>query len=43
MASNLDKEMDPKLKAYLNKYIDQRIIEASRQVYEAVNKKITDR
>ena len=40
MSINLDKELDPKLKAYLNKYIDQRIIEASRQVYDAVNKKI---
>lgn len=40
MAMDLDKELDPKLKAYLNKYIDQRIVEASRQVYEAVNKKI---
>ena len=40
MAIDLDKELDPKLKAYLNKYIDQRIVEASRQVYDAVNKKI---
>jgi len=40
MAIDLDKELDPKLKAYLNKYIDQRIIEASRQVYDAVGKKI---
>jgi peroxiredoxin family protein len=40
MAADLDKELDPKLKVYLNKYIDQRIIEASRQVYDAVNKKI---
>jgi len=36
----LDKELDPNLKAYLNKYIDQRIVEASHQVYDAVNKKI---
>ncbi len=36
----LDKTLDPKLKAYLNKYIDQRIVEASRQLYEAVNKKL---
>ena len=35
-----EKEIDPTLKAHLNKYIDQRIVEASRQVYEAVNKKI---
>ncbi len=40
MAIDPDKELDPKLKAYLNKYIDQRIIEASRQVYDAVGKKI---
>ena len=40
MAINLDNELDPKVKAYLQKYIDQRIIEASRQVYDAVNKKI---
>jgi len=40
MATDLDKELDPKLKVYLNKYIDQRIVEASRQVYDAVNKKI---
>jgi peroxiredoxin family protein len=37
---DLDKELDPKLKAYLNKYIDQRIVEASRQVYDAVSKKV---
>lgn len=40
MSTDLDKELDPKLKVYLNKYIDQRIVEASRQVYDAVNKKI---
>lgn len=40
MAANLGNELDPKLKAYLNKYIDQRIVEASRQVYEAVSKKV---
>jgi len=40
MAMEMDKELDPKLKAYLNKYIDQRIVEASRQVYDSVNKKI---
>ena len=40
MAADLDKDLDPKLKAYLNKYIDQRIVEASRQVYDAVNRKI---
>jgi peroxiredoxin family protein len=40
MATELDKELDPKLKAYLNRYIDQRIVEASRQVYDALSKKI---
>lgn len=40
MAMDMDRELDPKLKAYLNKYIDQRIVEASRQVYDSVNKKI---
>jgi len=40
MSINLDKELDPKLKAYLNKYIDRRIVEASRQVYDAVSRKI---
>lgn len=40
MAINLDRELDPQLKSYLNKYIDQRIVEASRQVYDALNKKI---
>src|SRR5574337_152549 len=40
MSTNLDRDLDPKLKAYLNKYIDQRIVEASRQVYDAVTRKI---
>ena len=40
MAIGLDKDLDPKMKAYLNSYIDQRIIEASRQIYDAVTKKI---
>jgi peroxiredoxin family protein len=40
MAMGLDRELDPQLKLYLNKYIDQRIVEASRQVYDALNKKI---
>jgi len=40
MAFELDKELDPKLRTHLNKYIDQRIIEASRQLYDAVNKKL---
>ena len=40
MAFDQNNDLDPKLKAYLNSYIDQRIVEASRQVYDAVNKKI---
>lgn len=40
MSTDLDKDLDPKLKAYLNKYIDQRIVEASRQLYDAMGKKI---
>lgn len=40
MTTDLDRDLDPKLKAYLNKYIDQRIVEASRQVYDAVTRKI---
>ncbi len=40
MAVETDKKLDPKLKAHLNKYIDQRIIEASRQVCNSLNKKI---
>ncbi len=34
--------IDPYLKAYLNKYIDERIVNASRQIYDALNKKITN-
>lgn len=40
MAIDLGKELDPALKAYVNAYVDRRIVEASRQVYEAVSKKI---
>ncbi len=40
MTLELDKTLDPKLKASINKYVDQRIIEASRQLYDAVNKKL---
>ncbi len=40
MAIDLDKEFDPKLRAQLNAHIDQRIIEASRQVYDSLTKKI---
>jgi len=40
MAMDLDRELDPKLTSYLNKYIDQRIVGASRQIYDALNKKI---
>ncbi len=40
MTTDLERELDPKLRAHLNKYIDQRIVEASRQVYDALSKKI---
>ncbi len=36
----IQKDLDPKLRSNLNKYIDQRIIEASRQVYENLSGKI---
>jgi hypothetical protein len=39
MACELNKELDPQLKAYLNKYIDRHIIEGSQQLYDAVNNK----
>jgi peroxiredoxin family protein len=41
MTIDMDKDLDPKLRASVNKYIDQRIVEASRQVYDACNKKIS--
>jgi peroxiredoxin family protein len=41
MVMDVDRELDPKLTSYLNKYIDRRIVEASRQVYNALNKKIS--
>jgi len=31
---------DPKVQAYINQYIDQRIIGASRQIYDSLTKKI---
>jgi peroxiredoxin family protein len=40
ISDELDKELDPKLKASINKYVDQRVVEASRQLYDALNKKI---
>lgn len=40
MAIEMDKELDPKLKAYVHRYVDQRIVDASRQVYDALSKKI---
>jgi peroxiredoxin family protein len=40
MSTDPGADLDPRLKAYLNRYIDQRIVEASRQMYEAVTKKI---
>ena len=41
MAIELDRDLDPKLKAYLNKYIDTRIVQASRQLYDALTRKIS--
>lgn len=40
MAIELERELDPKLRAQMNRYIDQRIVEASKQIYDALNKKI---
>ena len=40
MSFDLERDLDPKLRAYLNKYIDQRIVDASRQLYEAMNKRV---
>ncbi len=40
METDLGKDLDPKLKAYLNKHIDRRIVDASRQVYDALSRKI---
>lgn len=40
MAGELDRNLDPKVRAALNQYIDQRIVDASRQIYDALNRKI---
>lgn len=40
ISDELDKELDPKLKAAISKYVDQRVVDASRQIYDALNKKI---
>lgn len=40
MAGELEKNLDPKVRAALNQYIDQRIVDASRQIYDALNRKI---
>ena len=40
MAMELDRELDPKLRDHLNQYIDQRIVGASKQVFDALSKKI---
>jgi len=40
MATDLEKELDPKIRAYINKHVDTRIVEASRQLYDAFNRKI---
>jgi hypothetical protein len=31
---------DPNVQAYINQYIDQRIIGASRQIYDSLTKKV---
>jgi peroxiredoxin family protein len=38
--ADLLKDLDPKLRTDINAYIDQRIIEASRQIFDSVNRKI---
>ncbi len=40
ISDELDKELDPKLKAAISKYVDQRVVGASRQIYDALSKKI---
>ncbi len=40
MAYDTGQELDPKLREYLNRYIDSRIIGASKQLYDGLNKKI---
>lgn len=40
MSTETVPELDPKLQAYLNKYIDQRIVTAGREIYQALNKKV---
>jgi len=40
MSTQTVPELDPKLQEYLNKYIDQRIVTAGREIYQALNKKV---
>ncbi len=40
VGTELEKDLDPRIKAHVNRYVDHRIIEASRQVYEALSRKI---
>ena len=37
---DLVRDLDPKVRDSINPYIDQRIVEASRQLYDALTKKI---
>ncbi len=40
MTTELIKELDPQLRSSLNKYIDQRIVQASKQIYDSLLNKI---
>ncbi len=40
MSTQTVPELDPKMQEYLNKYIDQRIVMAGREIYQALNKKV---
>ncbi len=40
MTTELIKELDPQLRSSLNKYIDQRIIQATKQIYDSLLNKI---
>lgn len=40
MAVDMQRELDPRLKAYLDQYIDQRIVSATKQIYDNLNRKV---
>lgn len=40
MAYDIGQDLDPKLKEYVNKYVDARIIGTSRQLYDGLTRKI---